>query len=140
MTADRPAEPTAQVTEHYDSAAALAAYITKATDAAEAAGKGGIMVTIPKPFYLPLPECRQIIAALGAAKERDEARAALADARRETWEEAAKVALDEPEFPGDMPAEVWDATKKADCETALRAACRATKSTIATALRARGRS
>ncbi|MFN7640697.1 MAG: hypothetical protein ACK5PR_03020 [bacterium] len=57
-------------------------------------------------------------------------RAALAPARREGMEEAAKIAESEPEFPGPMPAEF----EKHSRETLARAACIATKRGIVAAI------
>jgi hypothetical protein len=57
-------------------------------------------------------------------------RAALATARREGMEEAAKIAESEPELPGPMPAEF----EKHSRETLARAACIATKRGIVAAI------
>ena len=59
-------------------------------------------------------------------------RAELATARRDGMEEAAKIAEDEPELPGQMPSEF----EKYSRETLARAACIATKRGIVAAIRA----
>jgi len=54
--------------EPFNSALALADYIWRAVKAAELSGHSAIMVTVPKPFSLPLSEARQIIDALIARR------------------------------------------------------------------------
>ena len=69
------------------------------------------------------------------AKQADriaELEAALATARREGMEDAAKIAENEPELSGPMPAEF----EKYSRETLARASCIATKREIAAAIRA----
>ena len=61
-----------------------------------------------------------------------ELEAALATARREGMEDAAKIAENEPELSGPMPAEF----EKYSRETLARASCIATKREIAAAIRA----
>ena len=56
----------------------------------------------------------------------------VAKARKEALEKAARIALAEPELPGDMPAELH----LVPIEDAIRAAVRATKKSIARAIRA----
>lgn len=75
---------------------------------------------------------------LDAVRHRAEAaETALAEARADAFEEAAKIADAEPEFPGPMPSHLWAVTEE-NPEAGLRAACRVTKQAISRAIRARG--
>lgn len=65
--------------------------------------------------------------------------AALLQARRAAYEEAAKVAENEPELEGQMPMEVWAALNALPLDEQQRMAVRATKKSIAAAIRQRGK-